>query len=381
MWNKKVLNQPAETYIYIILPVLVILIAIVIKPDLYEYTLETIKKSIYSNGLIGGWYFSRAISVIYILLMIHLATIIFKSRKSNDIEALRTSLTRIFFSMLYISLILASIVFFISITVGLLGGSAKDNVIAASNLMMEWDMNIFGTYLPFSMQALFNYPVLDTLFMFSYLNLSVVLSSAFLIFFLTSKQLFRSFMLAFTLIYMISIPIWYAFPAISPDEMYRANIFEETTFQISDTEAIENAVIAPSVQSLVDTLAELKTWSRPEDNYYAVTAFPSMHVAWGLLIAYFSYLLWKPLLFLTGPWSVFNLAGSIYSLQHYAVDIIASIVLVVIIILAVRFIMNTNYGRSRNNFSGFYIIDLLQEDIRKYLSFIVPNRLKKCFNR
>ena len=76
--------------------------------------------------------------------------------------------------------------------------------------------------------------------------------------------------------------------------------------------------------------------SDPKAGRYLVSTLPSPHVAWGILVVWFGVGLYSRSVLVLLPWGVLNCVGAIYSLQHYAVDAVAGIIVAFIAIFLVR---------------------------------------------
>ncbi len=235
-------------------------------------------------------------------------------------------------------------------------------VFAASERLMAWDEFIFGVPLPFWLNsALGKYDFLDVFLTTFYRRFDIALFALLVALFLFEKDLFRKFVVAFFLVAIISIPVWYVFPAISPDEMYYQNIFNTHENQF------EQAFVADSVKNL--SASFVGAWSNIKLNYFAVTTFPSMHVAWGILIAYFAYLLWRPLALGAFLWAAINALSAIYTLQHYGVDIFSGIgvAVVALFLTSLLFKIEKKYYIGRE---PYRIINAIQKDTRLIIEFV-----------
>ena len=90
----------------------------------------------------------------------------------------------------------------------------------------------------------------------------------------------------------------------------------------------------PQNDEFLDRLEVLQ--SDPKAGRYLVSTLPSPHVAWGILVVWFGVGLYSRSVLVLLPWGVLNCVGAIYSLQHYAVDAVAGIIVAFIAIFLVR---------------------------------------------
>ncbi|MCX6757571.1 MAG: phosphatase PAP2 family protein [Candidatus Nomurabacteria bacterium] len=58
-----------------------------------------------------------------------------------------------------------------------------------------------------------------------------------------------------------------------------------------------------------------------------MSTFPSMHAAWGIIACVALIEIWGPLAIIAIPWIIAELIGTMYTLEHYAVDVILGIII------------------------------------------------------
>lgn len=197
--------------------------------------------------------------------------------------------------------------------------------VAANSIMFtKWDYAIFGTYPWLSMHSfitahwaeIFIYgSYLLTLFIIVILLITLIFKNVFLL---------RKFLLSYFIATVIAIPFWIIFPALAPDMMYRINILHVSA-PSEIKEKLDNAHFSPTSQSVFLSLEE--RWVDKSGRTLPVTTFPSMHAAWGIIIVVIGIELWAPLAVVLVPWLLAELAGTIFTLEHYAVDVIFGIAL------------------------------------------------------
>ena len=190
-------------------------------------------------------------------------------------------------------------------------------VATASAILTRTDYMLFGTYPWLALHSFITSKLLETFIFQSYLVTGFVGGFLAVILALCSTRSFRKFVLAFFFAYMIGIVFWIAIPAISPDAMYRAHILN-TPIPQSIQEQLSATHFSPLSKKTMGDIQD--RWTDPESQSFAVSTFPSMHAAWGIVIAVIAIELWAPLAIVFIPYVFFELVGTVFTLQHYAVD-------------------------------------------------------------
>jgi|GEM_PF-2277498 len=385
-------QMPIEYYILIIFPIIIFIIGLYYSPG----AILGVKNIFFSGStahflFFGAGFFELSFFFLYVYLIVKVAArfkifleehYLDKKQKKYSTSIQRKKLIK---STLFLSTI------FIVPTVSMLAGLIQISVVDArqvatsSNFLMHLDRTLFGVYVPFWLQQLSGNRVVDFLLYWSYMSLATVTSIIFIAAFLKDINLLRKLVVSFFLVVMIALPSWYIFPAVTPFEMYRNKV---VTSNIPPTfvKTIDPYLKMTSVRvaALDDGIIGSAMGSHPEDGHFHVSTFPSMHIAWGTLALYFSFLISVPLGVLLTPWFFFNTLGSLYTLEHYGVDVIAGF------LVAVTAIIITNYFFSKtkkyNEYPEFfYALEFLQSDIvrlakRAKTAFVVfaKKTLRSC---
>ena len=193
--------------------------------------------------------------------------------------------------------------------------------------LMEIDKSLLGFY-PFlwfhqSTNFLKN---LAPLFLYSFLWLGLIMSISWLVFYLAGqRKFFSQYIIAMTLIAMIALPLWYFFPANSPQNTYLNNVY--------------NKQIDPSIKELTDNyqpnrylLGFHKEVGVELGGIAPVATMPSMHAAWTIIIVYYLFKFKRKTIYFTLPWAFFSILGTVYLAQHYFIDILVSLPIALIAI-------------------------------------------------
>lgn len=202
----------------------------------------------------------------------------------------------------------------------------------ADELLMHWDLNIFGSY-PFISMAGVRYSsffiqLLDV--SYSYLPATLILFAT--VCFFIARREFIYLAGVFCLSMMIAVSFWLVLPALTPLDRYIDNAYR---LPISPAITSQLAVYHP--QELITEFQKKIRVARPEKGNLLTSSFPSAHVIWAILLAYFGLRVFgKPGVALVVI-SIFSTVGTVVLGQHYAVDAVAAFVACAISIWTVSF--------------------------------------------
>ena len=235
----------------------------------------------------------------------------------------------------------------------------------ANELMMRADHAIFGVYVPFAMHEEKLFRVLSVPMLISYVSMSSVLSLVFTALCVFHANHFRQYVLAFLMIMYIGLPFWFAVPAISPSEAYRVNkLGVNIPANIARDIAVATTHLDPKVLRFIERIEPYE--SDPAWGRFAVTTFPSMHVAWGILIAWFGIRLYPRSAPVLAPWAALNMLGAIYTLQHYAVDVVAGAVVTVVAVVLVRGLVVLESRCGLQPPGGYEVLGFVRKDVESF---------------
>lgn len=338
---------PIEIYI-LLLPALVILSAFIFWANGFVNGLNPSDfiNSLYQLMLLGSQQINFVFIVLWILIIFYLISPFKKPDFSFAILSKIGSLLAInvFIGLMSLILGMSTLYLFYLAPLG--------RVVEFTLLIDSVERALFGG-LP--MVPLINYlsgSILETAIIYSYIGLSIMLAVCIFVTIFSSKKIFRLTVVSFFLAFIIALPFYVALPVISPDGLYVAKILPvpNTDLLIARSDTF-NWIIEYSQ----------KVFISPNRNFYAVSSLPSLHAAWGVIIFWGIYLTRKKLLsVLFGGWLFLNLIGTFYSLQHYAVDTIAGVLLGVLVIYLANFIIRKE-STYYIGFDWYSISDLLIE--------------------
>jgi len=361
-----------ETYLLIFLSAAQIVFFAVFKPQLFFFGSwqETLKALLF-YFFFGGHFLIFAFAFFHLYF---LARFLFVSANRFFERAGNSKSAPIFKSLTYLTFATGLVMFADALHIGNLLGASKEKIIYGSNLVMNLDKAVFGFYPAFAgfWNAEASLPEwLEKLLVNSYLWMGILLPILFLVLAFLNKELFRKYILVFALTVTISNPIWYSLPAISPHFMYRYNVLQaEAPREI--TQAVKEYKYSGVLLDYQEDIAETKrkiynSFSGATEDFYPLTTFPSMHAAWGTMIAYFAVRLWTPLIIVVLPWWLLNMAGAVYTQWHYASDMLSGALIAALVIIAVNYIFRLERKKTDQNHLVF--LDVLKGDLKKLREF------------
>ncbi|RUR13658.1 phosphatase PAP2 family protein [Legionella sp. km772] len=370
-----------ETYVLIIFPILWILVS-----GFFEKPWFSIIRSdhwdLWSRSLFfGGDMLKLGFIVIYIYLyfklFIWLSGFIRRKLFKEQIPA-STNMKLFLASFLYMTFAVFCATLLLIYTVrqsSMLSSTSK--MISSSELYMQIDLRLFPKDPRIQMVDFFTHSSWDFWLTYIYRKLDWVFALVLIGLVLFKKTLFRKYLLAFFLAPTIALPMWLAGPAITPNEMYRVNMFSVpavTPYQ----EAYKKLTLGPHLDKFLNYVGE--NIENPVQKYPIISTNPSMHVCWGFLITYFAILLWRPLAFIFIPWFVLTALSTIYTFQHYLIDIPAGILCAIITLMATSYLLKFEQRYYTGDYRALYFLDVFQEDAKKCLSFIRNYKKKNALN-
>jgi len=236
-----------------------------------------------------------------------------------------------------------------------------ERIIWASDLCASWDKHIFGVDLPFWFQVKDNslkfiFDFLSPILIYAYNILFLVFILILFLSLMFNFSIFVRFIFSFTIIIFLSLPIWYVIPAYTPMDIFLDNRLSHTP--------------APNIQASLGNYQpneNLKSYffrlrKQLDNQSSGVSTFPSMHIGWSIIILYFSFKLWRPLLFFTIPYTILNGLATVFTLQHYGVDIFSGI------IVAIGAIYFSTLIRSK--LKNYEMTNLFKQDLLDFYTFL-----------
>lgn len=171
------------------------------------------------------------------------------------------------------------------------------------------------------LSSFFNF--LTPAMIYSFLSLAGVMgTAAFIFYFGKNKNVFKGYIMSISIVFALAMPLWFFFPANSPANYFLHNSNANFTAELS--EAISQYQPNARVMAYQE-----KMWQK-QKNFLPVSTMPSMHWAWSIIIVYYLFKKERKTIILSSIWLIFNLFGTIYLGNHYLIDGLVAIPLVIL---------------------------------------------------
>ena len=352
---------PIEFYV-LLLPSIIILFVFYITNSL-DISFD-LKANIFFGSMTGKTLFLLLAIMLAGLIGYHTMkiNILDKQKRDESIDQIFSGLISCFF--LSLAIVLATITMGVLVKY-LFAHSDTAKVINLSHQIMNLDFQIFRIYPSIAIQALGKYHALEVMMIHSYLQLATF-APIFLLISVINKNAFRKYSLSFFISLAIAWPIWYISPVIQPGPMYRLNILKT---QIPSAIELSMSQYTPTIYNKIFMAKIDKFWIDPMGKTLSVSNNPSMHVAWGLLLMWYSIMLWPYLGLITIPWCILNVLGTMYTMQHYGVDVLSGIILALITIFIVEKLFQFERRYLNDEYKLLSFFDLIKDIGER----IIPN--------
>ncbi len=197
-------------------------------------------------------------------------------------------------------------------------------------LFYHADKLLFGASPFITLPTMLHQPFFVLLFGYLYTSLAPVMSVLLFYLFVRSRErLFRLNLIAYILTLVLAFPIYYVLPCKDPSNAF---IFRPAGELPSDVRS-ELAGYHPSPETMSLLLRIHNAEFNEKDQSVPVSCFPSMHAAWSFATVFFLALIHPWTLLFSIPWILLVLSGGVYFGQHYVVDYLVAIPVIVISIL------------------------------------------------
>jgi len=279
------------------------------------------------NILLGLQWFALGLFLFFLLFFFHLyldlVNLISKlliKRKISLKKLCTESLNALKNNLLWPTLFIVRLFIPIAISLGLLGvflgyGAEIFQYKTADDLLLKIDYQLLGFYPAFSLFRKIP-QFLTPFFVFSFCLLGSLLGITLFIFYLQPNKFFlKKYILSIFLAVLLALPIWFIFPAHSPQNAYLNHRIHLSSLPASLNKFIQQYQPPQLVKRLQEKIGA-KDGELPP-----ITTCPSMHVAWGLIIVFYLAQWKKRTLWITLPWFGFCALSTVYLAQHYFIDI------------------------------------------------------------
>lgn len=293
-------------------------------------------KTIY-NLFLNNPFFKWGMIVILILIaytMVDHYLKLYRAKKDNTIFDDPNYQKTIFEYFVIVIMVATTTLIGSMLTIWLTKKAVPESMMKASNLVMDLDWKIFSVYPPFWIHKFQNIPGLEVFLIWAYRQIPSIASAVFIVLLIKNVALLKKMILTLFLAAMISFPIWITVPAISPVGMYVSD-----TLSVGIPEKISDYIKSyPVSERLANNSVAIDQTYTFLKGAQSIQTFPSMHGAWAFIDGYFIFMVWPPLLIIFLPFLLGTMTGAMYVAQHYAVDIIAGILVATLTIIIVNYI-------------------------------------------
>ncbi len=298
--------------------------------------------------------------LLYILICM---TVIYFNKRSD-----RSGLIRSYSSFVFVMGIFVCFSVTMSLATQLMFNTADHSrVIAASAGLAFVDKAIFHSYPWLYLNQHITSNFLEAVIVQSYLILDLI---GCILVFITAcykTHLFRKLILSLFIAFIIGIPFWVTIPALSPDDAFRSNILGAKIPDDIKTQMVATHFSAPTLDSLIKTEAY---WVDKTGKSLGITSFPSMHAAWGIIITVIGIEVWAPFAIVLIPWLLLELVGTVFTLQHYAVDTIFGILVGFLALFIVKKLFELEERYFKDEYDIFFALKYIQGQV-KYIFNLV----------
>ncbi|MGD0577086.1 MAG: phosphatase PAP2 family protein [Candidatus Staskawiczbacteria bacterium] len=293
--------------------------------------------------------------------------ICFYSSKKNNRKDIRPAINgKHILSIFLIFLLLSFATYSLALFTGLLFRVASPVKTGEfGNIFLAWDKAIFTTDPGIWLINKFNGTVFENILLWVYNSLFVVLSFMLLISFLFNKKVFRKLVLSFFISWIIARPLWFLFPTLSPDLMFRKNDLKMAGSQ--EAKVFNNFDPSLQLKENLQSQEQIHTINlNPNERYLPTSTFPSMHASWGAIIAYAGIILSPWLGIFLVPWAILNGVSAVYILEHFAVDIFFGTFIALLSIAITEILLRFENKYFEDKFGLFLGFDYVRTVLKKF---------------
>ena len=218
--------------------------------------------------------------------------------------------------------LMPAIIFVVVMSFLLDGMNAVDRTRLMDIGLLSFEHGIFGIY-GFAYFGSLAYPLwLIKFIIFSFENVSGILFAAAFLIGIFKSPLLREYVAAFCLAMLLAVPLWFAFPAMSPQDR-----FIDDVYRLPITPQIEAAVAAYHPDAPISAfLTSIRTGKGGLADMPTST-MPSAHTAWAVLAGYYLFRARKWLGWVALPLLIASTMGTVILAQHYMTDVAIGLVI------------------------------------------------------
>ena len=313
-------------------------------------------------SLVGERFLEGGLIFIYMYMYLRFVYIVAKKLQSKEsAKSIWKELVKFFRSIIFWMATIAIATYAFSAVLSIIfKTNSFGDMALASDMLLHWDIALFHTYPANALNVFFtNHSFVGAVSFYSYMMISVFISTTLVLLLCSNTKKFRQFLLSFCLVGFIGLIFWHFIPATSERGYIDVNVTHASSSMIGDYKATPAPVTIPYLE------ATDKLWIDPTGRSFNVSTFPSMHAAWATLVLLALLTTWRKLGILITPWFVALCLGAVAIYQHYAVDIFAGIILAVIVFFSVGKLLDREERYFKDKYQLMYIWETLQKDVLK----------------
>lgn len=172
------------------------------------------------------------------------------------------------------------------------------------------------------------------------------------------QDLFRRYLLAIMLVVLFGFPVWLLFPALSPHDAFL--VYPSGDMPEDLAASLRSFFPTATVAEFLENITAVK------GGVLSVSTVASMHIAWAILCVLFAFRLFRPSIVLLGPWALFLIFGTSYLGQHYAVDALFTIPVIVLGLVLTEVLVRFDEKRRVSSNVRWELPALMHEDLKLF---------------
>ena len=226
------------------------------------------------------------------------------------------------------------------------------------------------------------YPLFQSVAAVAYDLLVFISGTVLMLSFLHSIKLFRTFLIGFFLLFILAIPLWYTMPAVSPTQFLLEGVTGEVISEPLQVVAIKLDQELPMTTATYQTVYArlVDAWQGKmlvlnQEQEFAITTNPSLHVALGILCVYFAWRMSWLLGVVLTVYQAINMFATMLLLQHYVIDIPFGVLVGVLAVLIARqaLLFEAEYMQVQTK-KEFYLLERCRKDLVRFFQLFIPSQ-------
>ncbi len=213
------------------------------------------------------------------------------------------------------------------------------SVYTATQWILDIEVSMFGFLPEYHIQ---NIPAFfERVIVYSYGYLTLIGSLIFIACVILKKDfLLKRFLVSCYFASAVSIPFWFFVPILPPTVYIDHGIANQEV----RLEGVDNTYdYSDFLSGKIQKYNEM--WISGDSSFYAVSSFPSLHAALGIIFSFYFVILLPSIRLVTYIWLVGNTIGTYYLLQHFLLDTVFGVVVGACVVVLVEFLFREKIVR------------------------------------